>query len=344
MAFVRAAATYFTGSIGGMPMPGQRWRFLMDSSIIADRRRLRRKLGFWRIAAVALIVALGLAFYSFAFGTAGTERPHIAHVTISGLIVDDDELLERLKKVETSDQVKAAVISISSPGGTTYGGEKIFKAIRAIAAKKPVVSDVRTLAASAGYMIATAGDTIIAGDSSITGSIGVIFQYPQIQPLLDKIGVSLQEIKSSPLKAEPSPFHEASEEAKAMIRNMVVDSYNWFVDLVADRRKLPRDEVLKLADGTIYTGRQALKVKLVDTIGGEPEIRAYLKSRGVDADLPMVDWDKKSNTPFLLAGAVSRLITIFGYDDLLKGQDINGILPPKLLLDGLLSVWQVGRD
>lgn len=96
----------------------------MDSSIIADRRRLRRKLGFWRLIAVALIVALGFAFYHFALGDAGTERPHIAHVTISGLIVDDDELLERLKKVETSDQVKAAVISISSPGGTTYGGEK----------------------------------------------------------------------------------------------------------------------------------------------------------------------------------------------------------------------------
>jgi protease-4 len=203
---------------------------------------------------------------------------------------------------------------------------------------------VRTLAASAGYMIATAGDTIVAGDSSITGSIGVIFQYPQIRPLLDKIGVSLQEIKSSPLKAEPSPFHDASEEAKAMIRNMVLDSYDWFVDLVADRRKLPREEVLKLADGTIFTGRQALKAKLVDTIGGENEIRAYLASRNVDKDLPMVDWDRKSSTPFLLAGAVSRLITILGYDDLAKGQDINAILPQKLLLDGLLSVWQVGRD
>ena len=316
----------------------------MDSSTIADRRRLRRRLGFWRIAAAVLLVALGLSLYLFFRSDIEQSRPQIAHVTISGLITDDDELLERLKKIEENNQVKAVIVSISSPGGTTYGGEKIFKAIRAISAKKPVVSDVRTLAASAGYMIATAGDTIIAGDSSITGSIGVIFQYPQIQPLLDKIGVSLQEIKSSPLKAEPSPFHEASEEAKAMIRNMVVDSYNWFVDLVADRRKLPREDVLKLADGTIYTGRQALKVKLVDTIGGEPEIRAYLKSRGIDSELPMVDWDKKSNTPFLLAGAVSRLITIFGYDDLMKGQDINGILPPKLLLDGLLSVWQVGHD
>ena len=124
----------------------------MDSSIIADRRLLRRRLGFWRLAAVVLLVALGFALYSFAFSESSTARPHIAHVTISGLITDDDELLERLKKIKDNDQVKAVVVSISSPGGTTYGGEKIFKAIRAIAEKKPVVSDVRTLAASAGYM------------------------------------------------------------------------------------------------------------------------------------------------------------------------------------------------
>ncbi|KQV84137.1 signal peptide peptidase SppA [Rhizobium sp. Root1220] len=316
----------------------------MDSSMIADRRRLRRKLGFWRIVTVLLLVALGLAAYRFVWGDAGTGRPHVAHVTISGLITDDTELLERLKTIEMSDAAKAVVISISSPGGTTYGGERIFKAIRAIAVKKPVVSDIRTLAASAGYMIATAGDTIIAGDSSITGSIGVIFQYPQVKPLLDKIGVSLEEIKSSPLKAEPSPFHPASEEAKAMINNMIVDSYGWFVDLVADRRKLPRDEVQKLADGTIFTGRQALKVKLIDQIGGDDEIRAYLATRNVSKDLPQVDWDKKSSTPFLLADSAAQILTLLGYGDLAKAQDITGILPQKLLLDGLLSVWQVGRD
>ena len=316
----------------------------MDSSTIADRRKLRRRLGFWRIAAALLLVALGFSLYQFFRADIEQSRPQIAHVTISGLITDDDELLERLKKIEENDQVKGVIISISSPGGTTYGGEKIFKAIRAISAKKPVVSDVRTLAASAGYMIATAGDTIVAGESSITGSIGVIFQYPQIQPLLDKLGVSLQEIKSSPLKAEPSPFHNTSEEAKAMINSMVQDSYAWFVDLVADRRKLPRDEVLKLADGTIYTGRQALKVKLIDQLGGDPEIRDYLAKRDISKDLPVVDWDKKSNTPFLLAGAVSKVATLLGYGDLFKAQDLEGILPQKLLLDGLVSVWQFGRD
>jgi protease-4 len=316
----------------------------MDSSMIADRRRLRRKLGFWRVVAILLVVALGLAAYGVWFSDRASRQPHVAHITISGLITDDTELLDRLDKIKDDEAVRALVVSISSPGGTTYGGERIFKAIRAISAKKPVVSDVRTLAASAGYMIATAGDTIIAGDSSITGSIGVIFQYPQVKPLLDKIGVSMEEIKSSPLKAEPSPFHPASEEAKAMINNMIVDSYAWFVDLVADRRKLPRDEVLKLADGTIFTGRQALKVKLIDQLGGDDEIRAYLATKNVSKDLPEIEWNKKSSTPFLLAGAGSQILTLLGYGDLARSQDLAGILPQKLLLDGLVSVWQVGHD
>jgi protease IV len=317
----------------------------MDSSAIADRRQLRRKVGFWRIVALLLLVALGAALYWTFGGDAFANRgPQVARIKITGLIQDDTELLARLKKIEDDDHVKALIVSISSPGGTTYGGERIFKAIRAVAAKKPVVSDVRTLAASAGYMIATAGDDIVAGETSITGSIGVIFQYPQAKDLLDKLGVSLDEIKSAPLKAEPSPFHPPPEEAKTMIRNMVMDSYDWFVDLVADRRKLPRDEVLKLADGSIFTGRQALKNKLVDSLGGDDAIRAYLETRKVGKDLPIVDWKAPAKTSsFFFSKAASGLLNLFGYGDLLPGEDIQKFMTDKLFLDGLLSVWQGGE-
>lgn len=314
----------------------------MDQSAIADRRQLRRKLTFWRIAAVLLLLAIGFSLYSAVSGT-GSARPHVARIEIDGVITDNDELIERLEVIRKNNQVKGLVVSISSPGGTTFGGERIFKAIRAVAAEKPVVSDVRTLAASAGYMIAAAGDTIVAGESSITGSIGVIFQYPQIQNLLEKLGVSLEEIKSAPMKAEPSPFHAPPEEAKVMIRSMIMDSYDWFVDLVADRRKLPREEVLKLANGAIFTGRQALKVKLVDTLGGTPEIRAYLASRGVSADLPIIEWkERKETTYFGLGAFVPYIAAAFGLDaDLSKAQSLFG---SKLFLDGLVSVWQVGKD
>ncbi|CDZ68804.1 Signal peptide peptidase SppA, 36K type [Neorhizobium galegae bv. orientalis] len=317
----------------------------MDQMAIADRRSLRRKLSFWRIVALVFLVGIGFALYRVVAGEGvGSAVPHVARIEISGMITDDKDLLERLDKIAESSQAKALIVSISSPGGTTYGGERIFKAIRKVSEKKPVVSDIRTLAASAGYMIATAGDQIVAGESSITGSIGVIFQYPQIDEVMKKIGVSLQEIKSAPLKAEPSPFHPASEEAKTMIRNMVMDSYAWFVDLVADRRKLPRDEVLKLADGTIFTGRQALSAKLVDKLGGEEDIRAYFESRGVSKDLPVVDWkEHNSSSSFWFASAVSELFKLSGFGQTITPDALRTFGADKLFLDGLVSVWQVGR-
>lgn len=318
----------------------------MDQMAIADRRKLRRKLSFWRILSLLVIIGLGFALYRMtAADNGGTAVPHVAHVKITGMIQDDAELLERLDRIAQSDNVKALVVSIASPGGTTYGGERIFKAIRAVAEKKPVVSDIRTLAASAGYMIAAAGDTIIAGESSITGSIGVIFQYPQVAEMMDKLGVSLEEIKSAPLKAEPSPFHPPSEEARTMIRAMVMDSYAWFVDLVAERRNLPREEVLRLADGSIFTGRQALEVKLIDTLGGNDEIRAYLETHDVGKDLPLVEWkDGSRSSSWWLAGAMAEFFRLSGLADIITPASLRPWAGEKLFLDGLVSVWQVGRD
>ncbi|WP_337181182.1 signal peptide peptidase SppA [Shinella sp.] len=316
----------------------------MDQSAIADRRQLRRKLTFWRVAAVLIALAAIWAAVAWRAPDIGAGD-HIARISISGIIQDDKDLLERLDRIAANDRAKALVVTISSPGGTTYGGEVIFKALRKVAEKKPVVSDVRTLAASAGYMVATAGDTIIAGESSITGSIGVLFQYPQMKELMDKIGVSLEEIKSAPLKAEPSPFHPASEDAKAMIRAMVMDSYDWFVDLVVERRKLPRTEVLRLADGSIFTGRQALAARLVDTLGGPEAIRAYLDTRKVAKDLPFVDYEptRRSGIPFI-GGSIRELArSVLGLSLDLQ-PTIEKLAGEKLFLDGLVSVWQVDRD
>ena len=318
----------------------------MDEMGIAERRQLRRKLSFWRVVALVFLVAIGFSVYMFGLaGDGATAVPHVARVKISGMITDDQELLERLGKIADDDKVKALIVSINSPGGTTYGGERIFKAIRKVAAKKPVVSDVRTLAASAGYMIATAGDEIIAGDSSITGSIGVIFQYPQLDEVMKKIGVSLEEIKSAPLKAEPSPFHPASDDAKAMIRSMVMDSYAWFVDLVADRRKLPHDEALKLADGTIFTGRQALAVKLIDKLGDDDDIRDYLASRGVAKSLPVVEWkDRDTSSSFWFPHAMVQFLQMTGLSGEISPDVMRAFGTDKLFLDGLVSVWQVGNS
>jgi protease-4 len=190
-------------------------------------------------------------------------------------------------------------------------------------------------------MIAVAGDSIIAGDTSITGSIGVIFQYPQIKPLLDKLGVSLEEIKSSPMKAEPSPFHPPPEEAKTMIHAMVMDSYDWFVDIVAERRNLSRDKVLALANGTIFTGRQALKVGLVDKLGDMDDIRKILETKKVDGDLPVIDWQPADEaTPFFLPGSFAQFIKLFGLGEYSAADEMKRLFGDKLFLDGLVSVWQ----
>jgi protease-4 len=316
----------------------------MDPLAFIDRRQLRRKLGFWRLAAIGLLVVAAIvAYLGFAQTRSGAlGGSQIARVTISGVILDDRELLERLERIAKADEVKGLIVSINSPGGSTYGGETLYNAIRKVAEKKPVVSDVRTLAASAGYMIALAGDWIVAGDTSITGSIGVLFQYPQVKTLLDKLGVSLEEIKSRPLKAEPSPFHPPSEEAKAVIQAMIDDSYAWFVDLVAERRELPRDEALRLGDGRIFTGRQAIALKLVDELGGEAEIRAFFADRKLGDDLPIVDWEKpETGLPFGLGSLAGMVVKSLGYDAFPFSGNLGG---DKLFLDGLVSVWQVGRD
>ncbi len=316
----------------------------MDSQGLIDRRRLRRKLGFWRIATLVTVLALVAGLVASNLPKT-TRTDHIARITVSGLIQDDERLVDLIKAAGESAFAKALVVSISTPGGTTYGGERLHKALVEVGKVKPVVAEVRTLAASAGYMIAASTDHIIAGESSIVGSIGVIFQYVQAGELLDKIGVRVDEIKSAPLKAEPSPFHEASPEAKAMIRSMVLDSFDWFVDLVADRRKMDRAQVLALADGSIFTGRQGLANGLVDELGGENEIRAYLKTRDIDSDLDIIDWEVQTEARgILFSQAAPALI------EYLTGlpSDVSGKLirlgDGNLFLDGLLSVWQFGGD
>lgn len=307
-----------------------------------DRRRLRRKLTFWRILALA-VAALGLvsaAGWMLGKEFRGTASNHIAKVRIEGTITEDEDLLERLEKIRKAAAVKGVILAIDSPGGTTAGGEAIFEAVRKLAADKPVVAQVGTLAASAGYMIASASDHIVARQSSIVGSIGVLVQFPDVTGLMDKIGVKLEEVKSSPLKAEPSPFNPTTEEERAMIRSMILDSYEWFVGLVDERRPMTRSEVDAVADGSVFTGRQALQKKLVDELGGQDEAVGWLATKGVDGSLEIIEWKAKEGGWFLssqaMAGALAKLVGMPESGGALL-KELGG---ERLFLDGLLSVWQ----
>lgn len=319
----------------------------LDADEIIERRRMRRRVTFWRISAFLLLAGFILALA----GAAGVFRNigekggnHIARVKIDGFIGDDRKLRELFEEIGKKDNVKAVILDISSPGGSTAGGEATYEAVRKLAEKKPVVASVGTLAASAAYMVACATDQIVARRSSIVGSIGVIFQYGDVSTLLDKVGVKVDAIKSAPLKAEPSPFHPASEEAKQMIGRVVGDSYDWFVDLVAERRKLDRAKVVTLADGSIYSGAQGLANGLVDRLGGEEAAKAWLvETKGLDDSLKIVEWKPARETDTLLSSsaaiaALLRLAAPEGDEALLiQMRDAAG---KRLFLDGLLSVMQ----
>ena len=316
----------------------------LDIDTFIDRRQMRRKLSFWRVGAllaiaVALIAVLASAG---AFKNIGKPSQHIARVPINGVITEDKPLLKMLEKIAKDDTVKGVVLSIDSPGGTTVGGEAIYEAVRKIAKDKPVVTSVGTLAASAGYMIASASDHIVARRSSIVGSIGVIFQYPQAVDLLDKIGVDVKEIKSSPLKAEPSPFNPTPPGAVVAIQQLVDDSYGWFVDLVTERRPLNRAEVLKVADGRVFSGDRSLKLKLIDAVGGEEVAKEWLvKEKGLDKDMKIVDWKPKRESGSLLFGntALGWLADQLGLGTNRPEAMIPEELHKRLFLDGLLSIW-----
>lgn len=319
---------------------------MANAQDLIDRRHLRRKLGFWRVTA---IVGVGAAVVGIplALGLGGGQPigDTIARVKIEGLITQDEKLLELLNDLKDDDSVKAVILSIDSPGGTTVGGETLYQAAREIAKVKPVAAEVGTLAASAGYMIATAADHIVAHETSIVGSIGVLFQYVDASVLLGRVGVDVNAIKSSPLKAEPSPFDPASPEAQEMIRRMVLDTYEWFVALVDQRRPFDAAEARRLADGSVFTGRQSLSNRLVDALGGEAAVRQWLETtRGVPKGLKIVEREPEKEDELgwsLFAHAKAFVFASLGLD---PGA---ATLPEALArtvtpASGLLSLWQPG--
>jgi protease-4 len=314
---------------------------VLDAESVIDRRRLKRRLTAWRIAAVALgLLLLGaLLLNDPMVGSAGGILPHVARLTVTGVITDDRKTLELIDKVAKSDQVKAVIVDINSPGGTTTGGEAMYDAIRRLAEKKPVVAVCGTLATSAAYIIALATDRIFVYGNTITGSVGVIFQWAEVTDLLHTLGIKVEEVKSGPLKAVPSPFEPIDEKGRALTEEMVQESKAWFVDLVAQRRSITPDSIPGLTDGRIYSGRQAVELKLVDQIGDEKAAMEWLtKQRNVASGLKIIDWKPKEESSGLFGWFFKSMAASIGLSAE-KIADFVGEISTTLKLDGLVSVW-----
>jgi protease IV len=315
-----------------------------DTETVLERRRLRRGLSRWRGLAV---LGLALAAGAWVFGSDELAKlstsKQIARIAIEGTIVEDREQLAMLKQIKDNKGVEGVLVFVNSPGGTTTGGESLYNALREIAKEKPVVAQFGTVAASAGYIVGLGTDHIVSRGNTITGSVGVIAQWPEVSELLAKLGVKVNEVKSGELKASPSLFAPVDEPSRKVMQEMIDDGYRWFMTLVETRRGIKAADVPGLEKGRVYSGRAAVEAKLVDEIGGEEEAQRWLEDkRGVTKGLKIVDW--KPSLPrglglFSSSGSMTdRLLgAIWTRGAGLLAVDRN---LGSLGLDGLVSVWQ----
>jgi len=299
--------------------------------LIPAAGKLRRSRRLWRIL---FFLALAVAVLAVAgrFAAEGAVGDRIARISIDGTIFTDPARVQIIQDLGKDERVRALIVAINSPGGTTAGGEEIYEVLSAVRASKPVVAVINEVGASAAYMTAIAADRVFARRLSIVGSIGVYFQHVDAGKLLGTIGVDFDKVQTGPFKAEPDIDEPMTGAVRAALQGLVDDSFEWFVDIVAERRGLSRPQTLALADGRIFTGRQALGSSLIDAIGGEADALAWLESdRQIAADLPVVDYYPLPEQDW------------FGLSRWLGGAARTALgLPPRgpIALDGLVSLWQ----
>jgi protease-4 len=317
----------------------------LDSDILIDRRRLKRRLTIWRVLAILALFGVLFVGASRNEETAeyfGLGKDHIARVTVSGFIGDSRARHDLLTKLRKNKNVRAVIVAVDSPGGTTTGGEALYLDLRELAKEKPVAAVFGTAATSAAYLGGIATDYIVARGNTITGSVGVIFQWAEVSDLLSKLGVKVDEIRSGPLKAQPSPFTPADPEARRVAEELVKDSQKWFADLVAERRKGATASLDEIKTGRIYTGRQALGIGLIDAIGDErTAIKWFTDIRNVKANLKVIDWRPKSRTgTSLIQSAIASVAAKLGltaFDETILAElNAFGERP----LAGLFSIWR----
>ncbi|WP_137128496.1 signal peptide peptidase SppA [Roseomonas sp. HF4] len=303
----------------------------LDADLLADRRRLRRRLTLWRALAIfALFGALALVAGIREPSTVLTGGAHVLRLPVSGFISDDRRVMQAIDRAAKDDSVRAVIVAIDSPGGSMAGGEALHGALARLAERKPVIAVMGGTAASAGYMAALPAHRVFARDSTVTGSIGVLLQSFDLSELLERAGVRAQVIASGPLKDQPSLFRPLTEEGRAALDRVVGDLHAQFVDMVASGRRMEPAQARALADGRVFTGRQALAVGLIDAIGGEREARAWLAAeRQVSEGLPIRDAQ--------IGGSAERLIS-----RVTEGM-MKSLLSEWLGVDAPRALWQPSR-
>lgn len=278
----------------------------------SPKRSLLRKI-LWVVGG-----GLGLLFLVNVFlpdlDLSGEDR--IALIRIEGVIIDAQETIGELKKFSETPSVKAIVLRIDSPGGGVVPSQEIYDAVRRVRTKgnKAVIASMGSVAASGGYYIAAATDRIMANPGTLTGSIGVIMEMANVEGLLQKIGVEGVVVKSGKYKDVGSPLRKMSDEERGLLQNVMDDVHKQFIEAVAEGRSLEVPEVQALADGRIFTGRQAKEVKLVDELGNlDDAIQLAADVAGIEGEPKVIEPRRRFSIRELLESRLSSVLPKFDF-------------------------------
>jgi protease-4 len=299
-----------------------------ETDLLLDRRRLKRRLVFWRGLTVAALVLA--AIIGFRQTGLSIESEYIARLNVTGVITEDRKMIRLLGRLADNDDAKALIVAINSPGGTMSGGESLYRAIAAVAEKKPVIAVMGGLAASAGYMVAMPAHHVLARESTITGSIGVLLETGDVSGLLGKLGITTEAIRSGVLKDQPNYTRPLTPGGREALQGIVNDMYEQFVIMVAKGRKMDPVRVRLLGDGRAYTGRQALSLGLIDAIGDEQDARKWLATeKGVERGLPVQDLTTATFAQRTFGASLADIADVVW----------KSLISQSVSLDGGMAVW-----
>lgn len=254
--------------------------------------------------------------------TSGTGDK-VAVVELQGIIVSSEDVVRQLKKFGEDNSIKAVLLRVDSPGGGVAASQEMYEEVRKVRVKKPIVVSMGSVAASGGYYVSCGASSIVANRGTLTGSIGVISEFFRFDPLLDKVGVDVNTIKSGKLKDAGSPFRKMTDVDKKYFQDLMDDVHHQFISVVEHERKLGHDEVVELADGRAFTGEQALSLRLVDTIGTyEDAVGIAAKLAGIKGRPTIVKERKHKPTFFDVLFGQSKISDVLNLKDDLLNQPI----------------------
>ena len=287
-------------------VPANVWKDLLRRPF-----RKRHPIIFWGLI---LLLAVGIGLFGAALGSNGLMGgKRMALVSVSGPIMNVESTLEWIRKVERDPTVAGVLLRVDSPGGGAAASQELYNALTALAQKKPVAVSMGSLAASGGLMVSMAGTRVFANASTVTGSIGVRMDIPQLQGLMGKIGVGQETITTAPFKDAGSYMRPLNPDQREYFKKVLDDMHQQFVDIVAQGRHMEHARAAALASGKIFTGREAVQLGLVDELGGQEAALAWLSAQcGVPVEHKLLSRPKEDNwlprgLKTLLGGDLSAL-------------------------------------